>query len=59
MKQMEEFCERMQQIRTRLDQIQSDPLAKDERANLKRELRDLMVITQEFTCSCLEQTAYL
>ncbi|MFV1964897.1 MAG: sigma-70 family RNA polymerase sigma factor [Pirellulaceae bacterium] len=47
MKQMEEFCRRTHQIRTRLDQIGSDPLAKDERANLKRELRDLMMITQE------------
>jgi RNA polymerase primary sigma factor len=47
MKQMEEFCQRMHEIRRRLDQIKSDPLAKDERANLRRELRDLMVITQE------------
>ena len=47
MKQLEEFHQRMYQIRARLGQIKHDPLVKDERANLRRELRDLMMLTQE------------
>jgi RNA polymerase primary sigma factor len=45
--QLEEFADRMEQIRDRLNVIGDDPLAKDERANLRRELRDLMQMTQE------------
>jgi RNA polymerase primary sigma factor len=47
MKQLEEFSERMQEIRARLAELRLDSLAKDERANLRRELRDLMLITLE------------
>ncbi len=47
MKQLEEFSERMDEIRDRLRTIGSDPLRKDERANLRRELRDLLLLTQE------------
>ena len=47
MKQLEEFSLRMQECRTRLAAIKADPLAKDERANLRRELRDLMMMVQE------------
>ncbi len=47
MKQMAEFSRRMDEIRGRLAEIKDDCLAKDERANLRRELRDLMTITSE------------
>ncbi len=49
MRQMEEVSSRMDQIRARLQQLQQGdlPLRPDERANLRRELRDLMVMTQE------------
>ncbi|MBM4093421.1 MAG: sigma-70 family RNA polymerase sigma factor [Planctomycetes bacterium] len=47
MKQLEEFSERMEEIRGRLRELRRDPLAKDERADLRRELRDLMLLTQE------------
>jgi len=50
MRQMEETSARMDQIRARLQQISllADGYRfADERANLRRELRDLMVMTQE------------
>ena len=47
MKQLEEFSQRMDEIRNDLHAIGRDPLRKDERANLRRELRDLMLLTQE------------
>jgi RNA polymerase primary sigma factor len=47
MKQLEEFSERMHEIRARLAVISNHPQSKDERANLRRELRDLMMIAQE------------
>jgi RNA polymerase primary sigma factor len=47
MKQLEEFSQRMDEIRNDLRAIHRDPLRKDERANLRRELRDLMLLTQE------------
>jgi RNA polymerase primary sigma factor len=47
MHQLQEFADRMDEIRQRLGVLGSDPLAKDERANLRRELRDLMLLTQE------------
>ena len=47
MKQLQEFSERMDEIRDRLAQIADDPLRGDERTELKRELRDLMVTTAE------------
>ena len=46
-KQLDEFCRRMRDIRGRLAAVGRDPRAKDERANLLRELRDLMMLTQE------------
>ena len=46
-KQMEDYCNRMDEIRHRLGVIQHNPLAKDERADLRRELRDLMMMTLE------------
>jgi len=47
MKQLEEFSQRMDQIRQELRAIGHNPLRKDERANLRRELRDLLMLTQE------------
>jgi RNA polymerase primary sigma factor len=49
MRQMEEASARMDQIRARLQELRegSVPARPDERANLRRELRDLMVMTQE------------
>jgi RNA polymerase primary sigma factor len=47
MRQLEEFSGRMDEIRGRLRELGSDPRHKDERANLRRELRDLMLLTQE------------
>jgi RNA polymerase primary sigma factor len=47
MKQLEEFSQRMDEIRNDLRAIGRDPSRKDERANLRRELRDLLLLTQE------------
>jgi RNA polymerase primary sigma factor len=47
MKQLQEFSHRMDEIRDRLGRIGADASKKDERANLRRELRDLMRMTQE------------
>jgi RNA polymerase primary sigma factor len=46
-KQLEELADRMIEIRARLEQIADQPAAKEERADLRRELRDLMMMTQE------------
>ena len=46
-KQLEDTADRMVDIRTRLIKLKSQPAAQDERANLRRELRDLMMLTQE------------
>ena len=45
--QLSDFADRMEQIRERLDVIDDDPRDKEERANLRHELRDLMQLTQE------------
>ncbi len=45
--QLTDFAERMEGIRQRLHQIGGDSRYKDERANLRHELRDLMQLTQE------------
>ncbi|MBA2113959.1 sigma-70 family RNA polymerase sigma factor [Bremerella alba] len=47
MSQLEDFADRMEEIRARLDLIRNMPAAKDERANLRKELRDLMLLTLE------------
>ncbi len=46
-RQLADFADRMEQIRDRLQVIEDDPCAKDERADLRMELRDLMQLTQE------------
>src|SRR2546421_10663026 len=47
MRQLEEFSERLDEIRARLAEIRHDPARRDERADLRRELRDLMTMTLE------------
>ncbi|MFO7901323.1 MAG: RNA polymerase sigma factor region1.1 domain-containing protein, partial [Pirellulaceae bacterium] len=47
MYQLEEFSARMDEIQHRLRTIRFDPARKDERANLRHEFRDLLVLTQE------------
>ena len=46
-RQLMEMSRRMADIRARLYRIAGDTSAKDERANLRKELRDLMLITLE------------
>jgi RNA polymerase primary sigma factor len=47
MRQLEEFSRRMDQIRSRLAKIRHEPARRDERADLKHELRDLLLMTLE------------
>ncbi len=47
MRQMEDAVNRMEHIRDRLKHLLDTPATRDKRANLRRELRDLMVFTQE------------
>jgi RNA polymerase primary sigma factor len=47
MKQLAEFSRRMDWVRGRLRAISDDPRYREERSNLRRELRDLMLITLE------------
>jgi RNA polymerase primary sigma factor len=47
MKQMQEFSSRMDEVQRRLEGIRHDPARRDERADLKRELRDLVTMTLE------------
>ena len=51
MRQMEETLARMQWLRARLRETAADPAAADRRANYRRELRDLMTLTQETPAS--------
>src|SRR5207237_1180930 len=47
MKQLEEFSERMDEIRARLAIIRGDDTCREEQAELRRELFDLMLLTLE------------
>jgi len=47
MRELQQVSERMDQIRRRLAELDNRPENLDERANLRRELRDLLVLTQE------------
>jgi RNA polymerase primary sigma factor len=49
--QLEEIAERMEALQRKLDRLDSQPSAKDERANLRRELRDLVMLTLESPAS--------
>jgi RNA polymerase primary sigma factor len=51
MRQMEEMLQRMDQIRTRLRCLIENSSTRDKRANLRRELRDLMLLAQESPAS--------
>jgi RNA polymerase primary sigma factor len=55
MKEMEAYSQRMDFLRRRLAELHRDPAAKDQRANLRRELRDLMMLTQESPRSLREK----
>jgi len=46
-RQLKEMSRRMDAIRSRLAAIEDDTAAKDDRANLRKELRDLMLMTLE------------
>jgi RNA polymerase primary sigma factor len=46
-KQLREFSQRMDALRRKLKQLKSDPTAKDEVSIVRRELRNLMVLTLE------------
>lgn len=47
MSQLEEFADRMEEIKRQLNAIRDISAAKDQRANLRKELRDLMLLTLE------------
>jgi RNA polymerase primary sigma factor len=47
MRQMEEISERMSFLQNRLRELNHSPAPMNERTNLRRELRNLMVLTQE------------
>ncbi len=47
MRQLDDFSQRMDEIRNRLTKIQGDPEAAEERTVLRHELRDLMLTTLE------------
>ena len=47
MRQMEDTVERMDHIRRQLRMLLDTPATRDKRANLRRELRDLMAMSQE------------
>ena len=47
MRQMEDVCTRMEEIRERLNLLIDTPATREQRANLRRELSDLMTLTQE------------
>ncbi len=47
MRQMDDSLDRMDQIRQQLSHLIDTPATRDKRANLRRELRDLMTMTQE------------
>src|SRR5687767_4657574 len=55
MKQLQEFSTRLDEVRDRLQKISGDPARRDERADLKRELRDLMTMTLESPKSLRER----
>src|SRR5262249_9033977 len=50
-RQLREFSERMDVVRRRIKQFAADPTMADECRNAKKELRNLMMLTQESPCS--------
>ena len=57
MKRMEEMAERMTVLQQRIAAIEANTAAKDERANLRKELRDLMLLTEESPASLRRRCA--
>jgi RNA polymerase primary sigma factor len=57
LKQMEEFSERLDEVQSRLAEIRHDPARRDERADLRRELADLMKMTLESPKSLRQRCA--
>ncbi|NQU21539.1 MAG: sigma-70 family RNA polymerase sigma factor [Candidatus Nealsonbacteria bacterium] len=55
MRQMEEALQRMEQIREQLRHLIDMPATRDKRANLRKELRDLMTLAQETPKSLRER----
>ena len=47
MVQLEKISQRMTYIRARLDELGNDAVSEDERADLRQELRELIMVTQE------------
>lgn len=47
LRQLEEISRRMNYIRTRLAELGNDAVSRDEAADLRQELRELMLVTQE------------
>lgn len=47
MKQLDNISKRMDYIKSRLEQLGNDAVSEDERADLKQELRELIMLTQE------------
>ncbi len=57
LKQLEEISGRMSFIRARLNELGHDALSRDEAADLRQELRELMLVTQESPTSLANRVA--
>ncbi|MEZ6089295.1 MAG: sigma-70 family RNA polymerase sigma factor [Pirellulaceae bacterium] len=57
MKQLENFSSRMDYIKERMTQLGNDPLSRDEDADLRQELRELIRVTQESPTSLRNRVA--
>ena len=55
MRELEEIVQRMAHLQERLDRLEENTAAKDERANLRKELRDLIVLTMESPAALLRR----
>jgi len=55
MRELEEIVQRMAHLQQRLDRLAENTAAKDERANLRKELRDLVLLTMESPVSLLRR----
>ena len=55
MRELEEIVQRMAHLQQRLDRLEENTAAKDERANVRKELRDLIVLTMESPAALLRR----
>jgi len=55
MRELEEIVQRMAHLQERLDRLENNTAAKDERANLRKELRDLILLTMESPAGLLRR----